>query len=120
MNTNTEETKKKVTYPSSMEELISLINKGEIRSIGAVKGYFADVPEQRFDKVGFSMFKEQPNARVIDDVLYLDLWFRPERTTEKGVLQEKINDYNERLVQQTIAIEQIDYVSRGYARHYWS
>lgn len=106
-------------FPCSMEQLVQYINAREVTGIRTKAGFFADVPELKFSEVGFTFWDNDINPRVENDTLLLDLWFDPRRTTNKGVLEERISVYGERLVKQAIAIKEIDYVVGISARYYW-
>lgn len=59
---------------SRLQQLVKDLNDNHVTGIGTRAGYFAAVPKLTFGLVSFDLENSvEPNPRVIDDHLHLDL-----------------------------------------------
>ncbi|MDX1806904.1 MAG: hypothetical protein R3267_07755 [Paenisporosarcina sp.] len=104
---------------TKIQQLVNELNEHQVTGIGARAGYFAVVPKLSFGLTTFSFDpNEDCNPRLLEDHLHLDLWFNPERTVDKGALDERIA-HGQRLIKQTVVITDIDYINKDKTRQYW-
>lgn len=109
----------KVTKRKDFYQLVQVIQKGFIWTIGVKKGFFEIDPTLTFNSVQFDVEDILGiNPRVQENQLLLDLWFYSEKTNDSAVLQERIKD-GRRLILLTVIVTEIDYLSTGNDRYYW-
>lgn len=107
-----------------LEQLVSLISKGSISTIGIKTAHFEKNTDFFLQYVHFDLEDGVlANPRIQQENLLLDLWFHShDPIFAQGELKERYRYHPEgmqRDVLLTVVITKIDYISTHSERYYW-
>jgi hypothetical protein len=105
----------------SLQQAIVSILAGTAKSIGYHKTYFADLPDHEPNEMGWINLDDgDHNARIEDDVLYLELWQRgsfPESAIiDRRVLRGPLGESKQVKVRAAVALLDVAYLHIGEER----
>jgi hypothetical protein len=68
------------------EDAITLLLDGKLNRIGVKSAVFVDIPSEAPMEMGwFDLIDQDHNARLVEDSLYLDMWYRAYRISNPPV-----------------------------------